>query len=384
MKKENQTQKNEFSISKINRIISKINKTGLILIVLCYVGVLMLALNMVGKEINLPTYDDAYEHQMYNETISPQLTIVSQRLIDDGELDLRYSVSVNIAGRLVDGKDPKYKISGFRMFASTKARLDDKNPNSNYHFTEHSTYSTPITHTFSINNNEKGQHPSTFYVRLQFEKDDVTKIETFKEEIFLQPTEDDIDGMNSWYIANEGTTNSAANIYASKTEGSVGLIEFQSYPEEKDGKETGILKTGLRIQVKNNDVKKFHIDAQTWIINKKGEYLPFIGVYNYTGPSMKYTNSLRDIDVDTNPEYLVAKVVYTDENNKTEEISYFKQKIDNVNNQFLTDTQVGNDAGTVETNNRTTYIIISCVAAVALVAVVICASYVVLKKKEDK
>ena len=99
---------------------------------------------------------------------------------------------------------------------------------------------------------------------------------------------------------------------------------------------------------------------------------------------MKYTNSLRDIDKDIKPEYIVAKVVYRDANNKTEEISYFKQKIENINDTFLTDTQVGNDAGTIQTNNRTTYIIIASVAAVALVAVIVAVSYVVLKKKEDK
>ncbi len=383
MKKEKQTNKNEFSINKINRIISKINKTGLILIVICYIAILSLALSMVGKDISYVS-EPNYEHQFYNTTITPQLTIVSQRVIEDGELDLRYSVSVNIAGRHIDDKDPKYKISGFRMFASTKSKLEEKLPNSTYYFTEHSTYSTPITHTFSINNNEKGQHPATFYIRLQYENNGVTDVETFKEVIFLQPTTSDIDGMNDWYVANENTTNSAANINASTTEGPVGLIEFQSYNEEKDGKETGIIKAGLRIQVKNNNEKKFHIDAQTWVVTEKGEYLPFIGIYNYTGPSMKYTNSLRDIDKDIKPAYIVAKVVYRDANNKTEEISYFKQKIENINDTFLTDTQIGNDAGVETANNRTTYIVVASVAAVALVAVIVAVSYVVLKKKEDK
>ena len=381
MKKEKQIRKNEFSIAKINRIISKINKTGLILIVVCYIGILTLALGMVGQDISYVT-EPNYEHQFYNNTITPQISIVSQRLIEDGELDLRYSVSVNIAGRLVDEKDPKYKISGFRMFASTKAKLEDKLPNSTYYFTEHTTYSTPITHTFSVNNNEKGQHPSTFYVRLQFEKDGATLVETFKEDIFLNPTAEDIQGMQDWYVVNEGTTASAANINSSK--GVVGVIEFQSYPEETDGKATGILKTGLRIQVKDKDVKKFHIDAQSWVVTTSGEYLPFIGVYNYTGPSLKYTNSLRDIDEDIKPDYIVAKVVYRDENNKTEEVSYFKQKIDSINDTFLTDTQVGNDAGDTQTGNRTTFIVVASVAAVALVGVVVAVSYVVLKKKEEK
>ena len=66
------------------------------------------------------------------------------------------------------------------------------------------------------------------------------------------------------------------------------------------------------------------------------------------------------------------------------QISYFKQKINNINDTFLTDAPVGNDAGTVEVSNRGLFIAVACVAAVAIVAVVISASYVVLKKKEEK
>ena len=59
-------------------------------------------------------------------------------------------------------------------------------------------------------------------------------------------------------------------------------------------------------------------------------------------------------------------------------------KIENINDTFLTDTQIGNDAGTINDSNRTTYVVIASVAAVAIVAVIVAASYVVLKKKEDK
>ena len=193
MKKENKIQKTEFSITKINRIISKINKTGLILIVAVYVAILSFALSTVGKDISYIN-EPNYEHQFYNKEISPQITIVGVRDFDDdhGHAHAKYSVSVNVAGRQIDSKDPNYKISSFRMFANTKTELIDKNLSGTHYFTEHTTYSTPITHSFTMDNGDHDAgHPSTFYVRLQYDKDGTEKITTFKEDVFLQPTSDD-------------------------------------------------------------------------------------------------------------------------------------------------------------------------------------------------
>ena len=222
-------------------------------------------------------------------------------------------------------------------------------------------------------------------MRLQYETSNGTNIETFKENVFVIPTEQEKSLMSEWYKINseENKKISAVNIKASKSEDPVGVLEFQVRKSTEENKK-GIYEAGARIRITDTNVEKFHIDMQSWVVTKSGEYLPFIGIYNYTGPSMKYTNSLRDIDKDIKPAYIVAKVVYRDANNKTEEISYFKQKIENINDTFLTDTQVGNDAGVETANNRTTYIVVASVAAVALVAVIVAVSYVVLKKKEDK
>ena len=96
MKKENNNQKTEFSINKINRIISKINKSGLILIVVVYIVILSLALGMVGKDISYVN-EPNYEHVFYNKEISPQITIVGVRDFDDdhGHAHTKYSLSVN-------------------------------------------------------------------------------------------------------------------------------------------------------------------------------------------------------------------------------------------------------------------------------------------------
>lgn len=379
----NNKERKEFSITNINKIISKINKTGLILIVACYVLILVLALNFVGKDISY-TYEPDYAHQYYNEEISPQITLVGVYDVDDDRsYTTKYSISVSISGRKIDSKDPNYKISSFKMFASTKKELSSSKVDSTYYFTEHTTYSTPITHTFTLNSSSEKQHPSQFYVRLQYEKGDVTKVETFKEEVYLQPTSDDIDGMDAWYEENKSVAGlSSAKIYginSQSDDSSVGKLEAQCYMDSEDGKQTGIYKAGLRVSLNDNAKDKFHVDMQSWIVTKKGEYLPFVGVYSYTGSSKQFTKSLVDLDGGLKPEYIVAKVVYRDSDNKSEYTSYFKQNIEEINTAFGS-TQEPGDAGEYIKNNKALYIGIAIVAGIVLVGVVVSGSYIFVKK----
>lgn len=375
---------NEFSIRKINNIINKINKSGLILIVVCYILILSIALSMVGKEISYVNQPN-YQHQFYNNDINPQISIVGVRDYEEehGHMHLKYSISVNISGRYVENKDPKYKIPEFRMFASTKTNLTDKEPNGTYYFTEHTTYSTPITHSFSVDNHDKGQHPSTFYVSLEYVKNDVTKITTFKEDVFLQPTKDDIAGMDDWYYTNQSTAPSAANVKKDDHSNPVGIFEIQAYEEENDGVKTGNIKSGIRIRITDQEVNKFHIDMQSWIITEDGEYLPFIGVYNYTGPSLRYTNSEKNIHKKLDTEYIGAKIVFKDDLGN-EYTSYFKQKLDLINDTFLTDTQVGVDAGNIIKSNKGLYIMLAIVSSIALAVAVVGCTYIVTNSKKTK
>ena len=155
--------------------------------------------------------------------------------------------------------------------------------------------------------------------------------------------------------------------------------------DTEDGKETGIYKAGVRISLNETVSNKFHVDMQSWIVTKEGEYLPFIGVYNYTGPSKKFTKSLIDINEELQPEFIVAKVVFRDENNKTEYVSYFKQEIKKINSSFVTNQQPGLDvdAGTITKNDRGLYIALTIISSVVLVGAVVAGSYLFLKKKEN-
>ena len=385
MKQDTNTNKNDFSISKINRIISKMNKTSIILLVVAYIAILGIILSTIGKDIN---YIDEpnYEHVFYHNEITPQISLVGVRSETDDVMNLRYNVRVNIAGRLIDNTDPEYKISSFRMFASTKAKLTDKNPNNTYYFTEQTKYSTTVTHSYTIDNSEKGQHPSSFYVRLQYVNNGETKLATFKEEVFLTPSTQDIQGMENWYQNNVDSKPSATAITGIKDSNkTLGNFQVMAYEEKDDtGKNTGIIKSGVKITLTDKDISKFHIDMQSWIVTESGEYLPFIGVYNYTGYSKKYTNSTSDINMKLKPKYIAAKIVYKDQNNLEENTCYFMQEISDLKETFPTDPVLGVDAGVTTNNNRVLYISIAVVGSFAFAVLVVGTVYIIIKKKETE
>ena len=126
---------------------------------------------------------------------------------------------------------------------------------------------------------------------------------------------------------------------------------------------------------------------QTWIITgAEGEekYLPFIGVYNYTGPSKKYTNSYTAIDYKLKPKFLCGKLTFRDSKDGAVTESYFKQAIDKVNETFPSNPDTGVDAGNVNNNNRVLYIVLAASISVVLAVLVVVGSYFIAKKSHKK
>ena len=156
--------------------------------------------------------------------------------------------------------------------------------------------------------------------------------------------------------------------------------------KDEDNKETGKYLAGVRITVDEKNNEKFHIDMQSWVVTADEEYIPFIGVYNYTGPSKRFTNSGKEIDERVNPQYIVVKVVYRDETNKTEYASYIKQDISLVKGTFSTNQEVGvnGDAGNQVDSNRELFLAITIATVLSLALAVACISYSYTKKNLKK
>lgn len=385
--------KKDFSIGSINKVIGKLNKTSLLLIVVVYIVVLSVILGLVGNNISY-IHEPSYDHVLYNEEITPQITIVGRRTLNsDDSIRLRYNVNAYITSRYVDGTAPKLDIQNFRMFAITTKELTNNNKLSNYYFTEQSGYTTPVTHTYTIDNSSVDQHPSSMYVRIAYKKDGVEKIATFKEPIMLQPTESDKNIMKQWYEANKESTyvdengieqiekaKSAVNIYSSSDQtNSMGTFEVAV--SKKADSETNDNKVSIRIKIKNQASKKFHIDVQTWIVTENDEYLPLIGGYNYTSQVSMFTSDT-EVPGKIKVKYVAMKLLYRDENNKVENASYLYQDYTKIKETLSTNPDTP-DNNIIKPGNNETIIILSIVLGtiIIVVAVVIVISVIEKKKK---
>lgn len=385
--KTNQESKKEFSISSVNNVIGKLNKTSLSLIIVVYICVLAIVLSFVGKNISYIT-EPSYDHVFYNDEITPQISIVGRRTVSsDNTVNLKYNINAYITSRYVDSTAPKLDITNFRMFAITSDSLTSNDKLSNYYFTEQSGYTTPVTHTYTIDNSSVEQHPSSMYVRLAYKKDGEKQIATFKEPIMLQPTSEDKSIMDQWYELNkayyEGDTKipgkSAVDIYGSNDKTtSQGTFEIAAY-KESDSKDYTV---NVRVKIKNQASKQFHIDLQTWVVNDKDEYLPLIGGYNYSSQVSMYTNNTT-VPGQVKPKYLALKLVYRDQDNKETNTIYLKQAISEIKETLSTTPDTPGEQDIQPKNNNLVTLIAIIGGTIVLVACLVIVLTIVDKKKKQ-
>lgn len=318
MKKEKQTNKTELSLGRLNSIIGSLNKTSLTLLVGIYVCLLTLVLSLVGRNISY-NYEPPWEHIFYDEEINPQIGIAAVYGESKENPVKRYSVSVKITPR-----EEKEIISSFRMFANIKAKPDSDKIEKTQYFTEHksTTPSRSVAHNYYINNETEGRHPADFYIRIAHKKEanDSDKISTFKEKIFLLPTKKDKEEMNLWLNANKDKGATEIKDCFGNKKGEMNLSAHNDPVLENTS-------VNIRIKVTDKEVKKYHIDMQTWVVTKSGDYLPFVGVYSMTGSEKRYSNNSIHIE-NIKPEYIAGKLTYRDAEDAGEETCYFKQSLE--------------------------------------------------------
>lgn len=394
--KAKETKKKDFSISSVNGVIGKLNKMSLLVIIVVYIFILSLILSLIGSNISYIN-EPSYDHVFYNEEITPQLTIVGRRTVSSNDdITLRYNVNAYITSRYEDGTAPKLDIENFRMFAITSKELTNTKNLSNYYFTEQSGYTTPVTHTYTIDNSSVAQHPSSMYVRLAYKKDGVKKIATFKETLMMQPTDSDKSIMQQWYDSNKESTyvdengneqvnkaKSAVNIYASSDKTVMGTFEVAV--AKVSGSETNNSKVSVRIKINNQSSKKFHIDMQTWAVTESGEYLPLIGGYNYTSQVSMFSSDT-EVPAKVKVKYIAMKLLYRDANNRTENATYLFQDYSKIKETLSTNPDTPDSEFVPNSQAKETIIVLSIIlgTVVIVVAVVVTISIVEKKKKEQE
>lgn len=350
--------------NSINNFLVKINKTGYLLIILGYLGLLLLIVFILSPQKEFVIIPE-YEHQMYNEDINAQITLVGIRSYNDsGDETVRYSVSAKLSGRLnSENVDPKLEIISFQMSAYLTT-------NKMYYFTEQTNRTTPISHTYTMFSSESEKNiPETFFVKIRYkDQDGVEKVATFQEEVMLELT-------NKEKYSNSNTLKHIDE--ETKTEVNDVELKFIATPNEDD---EGGYHVSTWIDV-NDLSQKYHIDMQTWVVTKTGRAVPFMAVYGYSDQKNTYMLSNREVRSELEPKEIYAKLVYYIENSNGDmerrEILY-KEEIANLPTAF-------SDAPTIpveETPTEETPWVYWGLGAFALIAVAMGVVYIFVKKKK--
>lgn len=376
------TEKKSF-ISNINKKISSLSKTAILLIVIAYTTVLSIL--VIVAEPN-PTYISipSYEHVYFDEAINPQISIIANRTFnDEGKETLKYNISVSIYGRpnATSSSDPNYSIKNFKMSASLSDSINSSLVKKMYYFTEHNSYTTPIVHSYSIDNTSESQHPTAFYCLVQYKKNTVNGTATFKEDVMLSATSDDIAGFNNYYNLNENKEATSFNIF--NRDGSKNA-NVQFTVKQSSTKEN-VYNCGVKISMETLSYSsKHHIDMQTWVETENGEFLPFIGVYGYTNQRSNYVQSGRELYKELKPKYICIKTVqYFGERNLDFKVDYFKQDLTKLSESFTSNPNVGDEIDdNVINNNPVVYVAIGCGVAIIATFVIVVVVYF-FKKKEQ-
>lgn len=371
-------------ISNINNKINNLSKIAILLIAVVYSVVLTAVVYFTEPNPNyvaVPTY----EHVYYNETINPQISVIVNRTFDEeGEMTLKYNISVNIHGRISESSssDPAYTIKNFRMSASIKDDFESNSVHKMYYFNEQKNYTTPITHAYTIDNSSEEQHPVAFYTTIQYKKNTLEGAASFYEKLMLNATAKDIEALNEYYTLNTNSDATSYNIYNKNNEkvANIQFIAKQSTTKEN------VYNCGVKISMESlNYTSKHHIDMQTWIETSTGEMLPFIGAYGYSNQRSNYVQSGRELYKELKPKYICIKTVqYYGEGENDYIVDYFKQDITKLSEAFTSTPNAGDNIQPSESGNQVLYVAIGCGVAIVAMFVIVISVYLIKKNKEKE
>lgn len=328
---------------KFNKNLTKISNLILIIMLLVYVGLFITVVSLIkSKEVDTLIIPD-YEHVFYNEEITSHFAIIPQRsYLSDGTETMSYRTIFYNQGRYINATDPGYRISSFVAKAGITTDINDEEIDDMYYFTQQDNSQTSASHNLTISNSKGNVNPTTMYSRIRYRSAAEEKVASFYEDIQLMPTEEDKTRFDSVYNEKIKPINNQFEQKTPDSEEETKLLKSsyilnisdvngnkkgiaQIFANRNDDPSSPKYNTTFRVEMVDKNTK-YHIDCQTWIINKQGEYLPYFGVYGFTSDHDKYNSGSYSLYDETKAEYLCIKVTtYFEDNTST--ICYFKQDI---------------------------------------------------------
>lgn len=370
MKDKTKTQTKE--MNSLNKFISKINNVTFITLLLVYSSILLLVVVLISPKYNYlitPTKD----HLVTDINIRPQITLKNNYVYVDEKLQNKTTILAKLIGEKNEGvSDPNITINSFKLSAYTTGKRIE-------YFTEQSGYKTPITHTYTLNDDFADE----FYVNIKYKDQGVEKNISCYENIWLKV------GSNTYqeYVSEK------PSLYIDLDNG----FRVEMRATENTSKNT--YSVSLRVGVKDVN-KDYHIDVQTFLVPEdnsnytKLEERPLVGIYGFASDTTNYvrvddiTVSKENADI-TTTSYIYCKLFYYETSLASPKEVYYKFKINDILNKTFSTSWTNEDVSTEDipeeenhANNERS-IIIAC-TSVVIAGAITCVIYVIYNKKRNK
>lgn len=301
----------------INQFINRLNKSGFVLLIGIYIALLVFLLFVLTPKRDYVVVPN-YSHDLFNEEINAQITVVGLRTFDEEEnMTTKYSILARLQGRRPeDNLDPNLQLERFQL----SSYLENGKM---YYFTEQSGNKTPITHSYTMYKEAEETIPSSFFVSVQYQDlEGASKVATFYEQMMLSLTNKEI-------YTNTNKLTHIESIEGVDTEVTDAKIAFIATSDTKN------YTVSVRITIPKMS-EDYHVDMQSWYVDDQGEAYPFIGVYGYADQRSTFNHANRPIPKQINPVSIYSKLNFYRDEALVGTINY-TQLINNLPNNFGTE-----------------------------------------------
>lgn len=330
------------------KIIGKFNTLFLTLIVFAYFVCLVLVLIAISPKHSYVVVPKNTHNIAYQE-VSNSFQVTYRRSLNSGKIDESYGIRVSIQSRksLDDKTDQHLDINQYQY---EYTQIDGMG----YYFNEVNSVTTTWSKTTYVG---EGHEPACFYSRVHYtSKDNEEKVVTYKEEVLAAPT-----SLKKYSNGNQITLGDTT-------------FKYQVVAKAEDDNNR------VSMRVVSNTTAFFHIDIQSWILDKDGKLYPFAGIYNYTNGNWNIDNEL--VIKELNPKAIVCKLVcyYEGEEFEMHYIEDFANLKENYSDFEDKEATIYNTGGNSKTNKIIAICAIS-IAGLIIVCVVVLGAFRVRKSK---
>lgn len=288
-----------------------LNKGTIIVILAVYLVVVLSVVAVCFPKYNYTAYPE-YSHVVYNQKVSAYFKLSSKISVDkQGSVEQKQTVTAYLNDNSsVIGKDAKdeslkvnYEVSG----------LTKKDTMEYFYSGSRSTYSSlPVVHTLISDTLVDGGTFKKLFGKIEYQTTDEegnVKVEKLKmeEEMLTLSKKEKKASENTKKLYND-------------------VLSFSISASKSSDTDVYVTTTNVIVKI---PAKIYHMDFQSWVVDKKGNAYPLVGFYNVYYADKASLTSVNSIAFGVEPEYMIVKAFVRNSFGGITSV-YYKEKFANL------------------------------------------------------